>query len=67
MPFYATTTLQEAIERLLTDDSARKGVIRLTVSGAESGTNSHGSAMLVHDADGVRPLLVREADHEYHR
>jgi hypothetical protein len=52
--FYGTTTLQEAIERILADGAARKEVVRLTVSGAESGINSHGSAMLVHEAGGAK-------------
>jgi hypothetical protein len=49
--FYGATTLQEAIERVLADGSARRGVVRLSVSGADSGTNSHGAAMLVHEDD----------------
>lgn len=48
--FYGATTLQEAIERILADGAVRKGVVRLTVSGAEGGTNCHGSAMLVYEA-----------------
>jgi hypothetical protein len=47
-------TLQETVERILTDGPARHGVVGLTVSGAESGTNSHGSAMLVHETEGDR-------------
>src|ERR1700722_12706560 len=46
--FYGTSTLQEAIERILADGASRKGLVRLTVSGAEGGINSHGAAMLVH-------------------
>ena len=49
--FHGTTTLQEAIERILADDGARKAVVRLTVSSAECGVNSNGSAMLVHEAE----------------
>jgi len=52
--FHGTDTLQEAIERILTDEAARNGFVTLTVSGAESGTNSHGSATLVHEIDGKR-------------
>jgi hypothetical protein len=52
--FHGTATLQEAIERVLTDKAARKALVTLTVSGAESGTNSHGSATLVHEIDGQR-------------
>ena len=62
--FFGATTLQEAIERILADGTARKGVVRLTVSGAECGINSHGSAMLVHEAgdDSHRVFFVtREA------
>jgi len=47
--YYGTTTLQEAIERVLGDSAARKAVVRLSVSGAECGINSSGSAMLVHE------------------
>jgi methylamine utilization protein MauJ len=47
--FHGTTTLQEAIERILDDSAARFGLVRLTISGAVSGTNSHGSATLVHE------------------
>jgi hypothetical protein len=46
--FFGTATLQEAIERILADSAARKSVVRLTVSGAVSGMNNHGSATLVH-------------------
>lgn len=48
--FHGATTLQETIEQILADESARKQVIRLMVTGAESGTNSHGSATLIYEA-----------------
>ncbi len=44
--FFGNSTLQKSIERILTDVTARKSVIGLTISGAESGTNSHGHATL---------------------
>jgi hypothetical protein len=49
--FYGAITLQEAIERVLADGSARRRVVRLGVSGGDSGTNSHGAAMLVYEDD----------------
>src|ERR1022692_3389516 len=52
--FVGASTLQESVERILTDFAVRKSVIRLTVSGAESGTNSHGYAMLTYEIDGTR-------------
>jgi hypothetical protein len=52
--FFGTTTLQNAVERILTEPVARKSVVRLTVSGAECATNSHGMATLAYEVDGVR-------------
>jgi methylamine utilization protein MauJ len=52
--FFGASTLQEAVERALTDVAARKSVIRLTVSGSESGINSHGRATLIYEIDGAR-------------
>jgi hypothetical protein len=52
--FFGNPTLQKSIERILTDVTARKSVIGLTISGAESGTNSHGYAMLTYEIDGTR-------------
>jgi hypothetical protein len=52
--FQGADTLQQAIERLVSDETARKALITLTVSGAESGTNSHGSATLIHEIEGNR-------------
>lgn len=52
--FNGAPSLQQAIERILTDGTARKAVIKLTVSGAESGTNSNGSATLIYEAEGGR-------------
>jgi hypothetical protein len=52
--FSGTPTLQEAIERILTDTAARKRIVKLMVSGAESATNSHGLATLIYEADGAR-------------
>ena len=50
--FHGTATLQEVIEKILADQSVRAEVVRLTVTGAESGTSSHGSATLIHEVDG---------------
>jgi hypothetical protein len=52
--FLSAATLQEAVERLLTDAAARKSLVRLVVSGAESGTNSHGYAAVTYETEGVR-------------
>jgi hypothetical protein len=56
--FYGLATLQEAVERILGDASVRKDLVRLTVSGAESGTNSHGSATLVYEAAGEKRQVL---------
>lgn len=52
--FFGTTTLQGTIERILSDAPARQSVIRLTVSAAEGGINSHGYASLLYEIGGVR-------------
>lgn len=52
--FNSAARLEEAVERILTDGAARRAVVRLTVSGAESGTNSNGSATLVYETEGGR-------------
>jgi hypothetical protein len=52
--FKGAVTLQETIEKILTDATARKSVIRLMVSGAESGTNSSGMGTLTHESNGGR-------------
>jgi hypothetical protein len=52
--FFGTQTLEESIERILTDAVARRSVVRLTVSGTESGTNSNGYATLIYEIYGVR-------------
>jgi hypothetical protein len=52
--FNGAASLQDVIERVLTDGTARKAVVRLTVSGAESGTNSNGSATLVYETENGR-------------
>lgn len=52
--FHDAVTLQATIERILSDVRARESILRLTVSGAESGINSHGSAVLVYQTGGAR-------------
>jgi hypothetical protein len=52
--FRGTRTLQEAVELVLADPSARNSVVGLTVTGAASGTNSHGSAIFVCEVNGER-------------
>jgi hypothetical protein len=52
--FFGTSTLQESIEHILTDAPARKSMIKLTVSAAERGVNSHGYAILTYEIAGVR-------------
>jgi hypothetical protein len=52
--FFGTSTLEESIKHILTDASARKTVVKLNVSLAESGINSHGYAALSYNIAGVR-------------
>jgi hypothetical protein len=52
--FLGTSTLQESIERILTDAAARLSVVKLTASVAEGGVNSHGYASLIYEIEGVR-------------
>jgi len=52
--FFRTLTLQDAIVRILTDATARKAVIRLNVSLAASGINSHGYAILSYETGDIR-------------
>jgi hypothetical protein len=52
--YLGAATLQGAVERLVADAAARKSFVRLAVSGAESGTNSHGYAAVTYEADGLR-------------
>ena len=52
--FFGTPTLQESIEHILTDARARESVIKLSVSAAESGINSHGYAVLTYEIADVR-------------
>jgi hypothetical protein len=51
--FFGTSTLQESISYILTDATARNSIIRLTVSVAERGINSHGYATLSYLIDGI--------------
>lgn len=52
--FFGASTLEETIERILNDAELRRGVIRLNVSAAESGTNSNGYATLTYVCAGER-------------
>jgi len=52
--FFGTSTLEESIERILTDASARKSIIKLSASVAERGINSHGYATLSYEIAGAR-------------
>jgi hypothetical protein len=52
--FFGTSTLQSAIEHILSDVVARKSVVKLNVSVAQGGTNSHGYATLSYEDAGVR-------------
>jgi hypothetical protein len=52
--FFGSPTLEESIEHILTDASALKSVIKLSVSVAESGVNSNGYATLSYEIAGVR-------------
>ena len=55
--FFGAETLSAAVQRLLADKTARETVIRLTVSVAETATNSHGGATLVCEAAGSRRYI----------
>jgi hypothetical protein len=50
--FMRSETLQAAIAKLLTNAEARKCFLSLSVSGAESGVNSNGYALLTYASDG---------------
>jgi hypothetical protein len=52
--FLGAPTLKDAIAHILTDPSARKNIIRLTVTMAETGVNSHGFATLVYEISGSK-------------
>jgi Methylamine utilization protein MauJ len=52
--FFNAETLSGAVQLLLSEKAARKSFIRLTVTVAETGTNSNGGAMLLYDQDGER-------------
>jgi hypothetical protein len=52
--FFETSTLQESIARILSDKAALATVVRLNVSLAESGVNSHGYAILTYQIEGGR-------------
>lgn len=52
--FFSAKNLKSAIQLLLSEKTARKSFIRLTVTLAETGTNSNGGAVLTYDRDGAR-------------
>jgi hypothetical protein len=52
--FFAAETLSDAVAQLLSNETARKSFIRLTVTVAETGVNSNGGAELVYERDGER-------------
>ena len=52
--FHGAANLTEAVEHLLTDRSARKGLLTLTLSVAERFTNSSGSATLAYKEGEIR-------------
>jgi hypothetical protein len=52
--FFAAATLSDAVATLLANKNARKSFIRLTVTVAETGTNSKGGAELVYESDDER-------------
>lgn len=51
--FFGNLTLAQTIERILTDSTARRTIIRLSVSAAAHATNAHGYASLWADGDNV--------------
>jgi hypothetical protein len=52
--FGGAATLKDAMALLLDDDKLRRNLVRLSLSGAEGGTNSSGFASLIFDAEGAR-------------
>lgn len=52
--FFGAETLSDAVQLLLSNKDARMGFVRLTVTVAETATNSNGGAMLLHDQNGER-------------
>lgn len=52
--FASAPTLSAAIAGILADESARKSLVSLRMSVAESGTNSNGSAVILCERDGTR-------------
>ena len=52
--FFEAETLGGAVQLLLWEEVARKSFIRLTVTVAETGTNSNGGAMLRYESNGER-------------
>ncbi|HMJ43058.1 MAG TPA: methylamine utilization protein MauJ [Pseudolabrys sp.] len=54
--FFEAATLSEAVGVLLTNETARKSFIRLSVTVAETGVNSNGGAELVYEHDGKKRI-----------
>lgn len=52
--FAAADTLSKAIEILLSDTAARESFLYLSLSVAETGGNTNGSALLVYEQEGVK-------------
>lgn len=52
--FFGCETLNDAVQLLLSHEDARSSFTRLTVTVAETGTNSNGGALLLHDQEGAR-------------
>ncbi len=52
--FFEAETLSGAVQLLLSEEVARKSFIRLTVTVAETGTNSNGGAVLRYESNGER-------------
>jgi hypothetical protein len=52
--FNGAMTLQAAVSTVLSDAVARASIVQILISGAESGTNSHGFAVLTYEVEGRR-------------
>jgi hypothetical protein len=52
--FFKASSLSDAVQILLENESARKSLIRLSTTLSETGTNSHGGATILYERDGMR-------------
>jgi hypothetical protein len=65
--FFGTATLQQSIERILSDAAARESLVRVNLSLAERGINAHGYATLSFDFESATRQVSygSQPDHLY--